>query len=91
MEWELISIKKMALLAAASVVSVQAYAFVTSGWYAEYYSDDTYTEVVGEGIYSCQNRLTVYGTKTPHYRITNTWSCSTGFPPGGWPGTNPDL
>lgn len=77
----MISKKKLALLAAASLLSLQAYAWTDSGWYAEYYSDDTYTEVVGEGMFSCLNKLTVWGTKTEHYQIVNSWRCDkTGNP-----------
>lgn len=71
----MISKKKMGLLAAVGLFSLQAYAYTAEGWYAEYYSDDTYTEVVGEGMFSCQNRLTIWGTRTEHSRIISTWKC----------------
>jgi hypothetical protein len=65
---------------AAGLFSMQAYAYVANGYDIEYYSDASMTDMVGETIMECNNKVTNFGVKTEYSREVGHWSCDTGFP-----------
>jgi hypothetical protein len=72
------NLKKMAVLAvAAGAVFASAYAFAAA-YHTEYdyYSDATYTTVVGDSTQLCTGKTFTYGTVTPYRRLTYRYDCS---------------
>jgi hypothetical protein len=73
-----------AVALSAGVFSIQDCAGVAYGYDIEYYSDASMTEMVGETVMGCDNRVINTGVKTPYYREIGSWPCPTAFPPPPW-------
>jgi hypothetical protein len=69
-----------ALALSTSLFSMQAYAWIDYGYDIEYYSDASMTDMVGETIMTCENKVATFGVKTAYAREVSRWSCDTGFP-----------
>lgn len=69
-----------ALIASASLVSPHLFSAVAYGVEIDYYSDATYTEIVGNYTMLCSNQSALFGEQTPYSREVARWSCDTGFP-----------
>lgn len=62
--------KKMLVTAMVGLgVTLSAYAALTTTIEFEYYSDATYTEVVGERVRLCNGKVYTSGVQTPYYRV----------------------
>ena len=68
----LCSLVLLLVLAATAVILMPARAeaeHTRCGYYFYYYSDDTYTELVGVRFYECDCRLSSWGTITPYRQL----------------------
>lgn len=64
-----------ALFVSGSVFSLQASGSIANGYEMDYYSDATYTEVVGNFTFECSNKRIMSGTKTNYSKVVLTWRC----------------
>lgn len=64
-----------ALVLSASLFSLQAVGGTAYGTETDYYSDATYTEMVGNSIFDCNNRRTIDGVVTQYSRVVLRWRC----------------
>ncbi len=64
-----------ALVLSASLFSLQAIGGTAYGTETDYYSDATYTEMVGNVIFDCSNRTTIDGVRTQYSRVVLRWRC----------------
>jgi hypothetical protein len=71
----LIKAAMAATFAGASLLSLQATGSIANGYELEYYSDASYTDVVGSFIFECNMDRTLTGTKTAYAREVMRWRC----------------
>jgi ABC-type uncharacterized transport system substrate-binding protein len=70
-----------AILGVVGAMAASSFAVAASYYYDyEYYSDGTYTTVVGEKIITCKGRVFTYGTVTPYRRTIESYNCSLPIP-----------
>ena len=63
-------------LVAGLAVATTALAIPPYGYKVIYYSDASYTEVVGDGEFTCTGKWKLYnGIKTPYYVETDVREC----------------